>query len=207
MAEWNRGPGAGTLDGLIAEIVAESDETAIAYLRQRWLSSAIDALDSARRQSGLTQSELAKLAGTTQSSIARLENDTTGGVSLRRYIDVALACGMAPDALHLRPVSAALAVECSSPPPVGQRHSLDQWVLGSSGNCAVWAGWGGVAPNIQQDWWSLFLARADSWQTTGVSGSSGSVGEFETGGSVRGSSASAEPPRRQYSEQLQRSAA
>lgn len=87
------------LDDAIQDMLDEGGETARAYLRQRWLSSALDALIEARRAAGFTQAEVATALGTTQSAIARLEHADDGGMSLRRYVDYAIACGAFPTAL------------------------------------------------------------------------------------------------------------
>ncbi len=67
-----------------------------AYLRAGFLTSAVDALFHARRRAGLTQGDVAQRLGTKQPAIARWEADTEGSMSLRRYVDVALACDAVP---------------------------------------------------------------------------------------------------------------
>jgi transcriptional regulator with XRE-family HTH domain len=88
--------GTGTLDDLTREILFESPESATAYLRSSWLTSAVQSLVEARRRSGLTQREVAERLATTQSAIARLESDYDGRMSLHRYIDYLIACSQAP---------------------------------------------------------------------------------------------------------------
>lgn len=74
-----------------------SDEAdARAYLATSFLSGAILALHDARVAAGLTQEDVARTMDTKQPSIARLENDLSGGVSLRRYVDYAIAVGALP---------------------------------------------------------------------------------------------------------------
>lgn len=74
------------------------------YLKTGFLSSAVDALFYARRRLGLTQAQLAERLNTKQTSIARLEADTSGSLTLRRYVEIALACGMVPLNITLAPI-------------------------------------------------------------------------------------------------------
>jgi transcriptional regulator with XRE-family HTH domain len=67
-----------------------------AYLRAGFLSSSVDALFQARQRAGLTQDDVAKRLGTKQPAIARWEGDTEGSISLRRYVDLALASDAVP---------------------------------------------------------------------------------------------------------------
>ncbi len=83
----------------IADLVREtlSDDTGTkAYLRQWWLTTAIESLIAARHRAGLSQDKLAQLLGTQQSVVARMEKDDDGRMSLHRFIDYALACGEIP---------------------------------------------------------------------------------------------------------------
>lgn len=86
----------GTISDLIREALSESAESAREYLAESWLAEATGVLRDARRKAGLTQIEVAERLATTQSSIARLENDESGGVTLRRFINYLLACGRFP---------------------------------------------------------------------------------------------------------------
>lgn len=87
-----------TSDFLIRMLTDEKDGEAFAreYLKAGFLSSAVDALFYARRAAGLTQAQVAERLKTKQAAIARLEADTTGSMTLRRYVDFALACGVVP---------------------------------------------------------------------------------------------------------------
>jgi|GEM_PF-2372562 len=67
-----------------------------AYLRAGFLSSSVDCLFQARRRAGLTQEDVARRLGTKQPAIARWEADTEGSISLRRYVDLALASDAVP---------------------------------------------------------------------------------------------------------------
>ena len=60
------------------------------------LTHAALTLFHARRAAGLTQAEVAERLGTSQPAIARLERDFSGSMSLRRFVDYCLACGVAP---------------------------------------------------------------------------------------------------------------
>lgn len=66
------------------------------YLRAGFLEDAVNTLRQVRRQVGLTQSQVAEKLNTRQAAIARLEDDTEGAMSLRRYVDYLMACGMIP---------------------------------------------------------------------------------------------------------------
>jgi len=96
-------------DILIQMLTDEEDgeEATKAFLKSEFLVSAVDALFSARREAGLTQAQVADRLNTKQASIARLEADTTGSITLRRYVEVALACGMVPLNITLVPISSA----------------------------------------------------------------------------------------------------
>lgn len=87
-----------TSDFLIRMLTDEKDGEAFAreYFKAGFLSSAVDALFYARRAAGLTQAQVAERLNTKQTAIARLEADTNGSMSLRRYVDYALACGVVP---------------------------------------------------------------------------------------------------------------
>ncbi len=82
-------------------------EFAEEYLKADFLSSAANALFSIRHQAGLTQAQVAERLNTKQSAIARLEADFDGSMSLRRYIEYALACGVIPHHITFAPVETA----------------------------------------------------------------------------------------------------
>jgi transcriptional regulator with XRE-family HTH domain len=104
------------LGDVVRALVSESDEGARGYLKQSWLSSTLDALIQVRRAAGLTQAQVAERLGTTQSAVARLERDADGGISLRRFVDYAIACGMVPSSVRF--VSFASAKADATTPPV-----------------------------------------------------------------------------------------
>lgn len=115
------------LSDLVREVLEESDESANAYLVQSWLSSAIEALYDARRRANLTQKEVAERLGTKQPAIARLEKDDEGRVSLHRYIEYALACGVLPLDLSLRPVSALREYALNDPDAPRTERAYEAW--------------------------------------------------------------------------------
>jgi len=80
----------------IPETVADSPSATTAFLRTRWILGAVMALERARKQANLSQEELAQKLGTTQSAISRTETDDLGRISLRRYVDWMIACGVMP---------------------------------------------------------------------------------------------------------------
>ena len=94
----------GTVDDAIRNLLENDDEAAREYLKESFLTRAMLALFNARRDAGLTQAQVAERLGTKQSSIARLERDLSGSVTLRRFVEVALACGMMPFDVALAPV-------------------------------------------------------------------------------------------------------
>jgi transcriptional regulator with XRE-family HTH domain len=81
--------------------VIEGTEGSRAYLKASFLASATLALWYARQEAGLTQADLAERLGTRQSAIARMEADHSGSMSLHRYIDYCIACGVMPFDMRL----------------------------------------------------------------------------------------------------------
>ena len=94
-------------------------ETASAYLRASFLGSVADMLWSARQQAGATQSDIAEKLGTKQSAIARWEADTSGAISLRRFVDYCVACGVFPFDPNYSPL--ATIIEFSKAHPIEKR--------------------------------------------------------------------------------------
>ncbi|MEO7000335.1 MAG: helix-turn-helix transcriptional regulator [Ktedonobacterales bacterium] len=91
-------------DQAIREVLMRDEETARAYLKESFLTEAMLALFHARRDAGLTQAQIAERMGTKQSVIARWERDFGGSISLRNYVEFALACGVLPLDIALAPV-------------------------------------------------------------------------------------------------------
>jgi transcriptional regulator with XRE-family HTH domain len=97
----------GTISNYVTQKVADEEQGkdfAQEYLKAAFLVSAVDALFDARRDAGLTQTQVADRLKTKQAAIARLEADTAGSMSLRRYVEFAFACGMAPLSIQLVPL-------------------------------------------------------------------------------------------------------
>ena len=89
----------GTVSDYLVQKLSDEErgkEFTVEYLRADFLASAANALSTLRHKAGLTQAEVAERLHTKQSAIARLEADYDGAMSLRRYVDFALACGVIP---------------------------------------------------------------------------------------------------------------
>jgi transcriptional regulator with XRE-family HTH domain len=101
-------PGTTTADFIAKQLKdpIEGEAYFKAYLRAGFLESAVDTLYQARRQAGLTQAQVAEQLHTGQAVIARLEDDTDGAMSLHRYIDFIMACGMIPFNITYAPIDA-----------------------------------------------------------------------------------------------------
>lgn len=115
------------LTELAREALEDSEESAHAYLAQSWLSAAIEKLYDARREAELTQREVAERLGTKQPAIARLEKDDEGRVSLHRYVEYALACGVLPLDISLRPAAALREYALKDPEAPRTEESFDCW--------------------------------------------------------------------------------
>ncbi len=95
----------GTVANSIREMVQQDEQSLKENLKESFVSAAVLALFHARRDAGFTQAQVAERMNTTQSAIARLENDLSGSLSLRRYVDYSLACGVAPLDITLEPIA------------------------------------------------------------------------------------------------------
>ena len=84
------------MEDFVRRALEPGGKSAGAYFRRQWLTRTTRSLAEVRRSAGLTQAQVAAKMGTTQSAIARMENDLSGGVSLRRYVDFLVACGVMP---------------------------------------------------------------------------------------------------------------
>ena len=118
-----------TTDFLIQELTDEKggQEFAREYLKADFLAAAVDALFYARRQAGLTQEQVAQKLGKKQEAIARWEADTDGKMSLRQYVEIALACGRIPLEMVLAPVDAVRRYIIENPQAPWTPVAYDAW--------------------------------------------------------------------------------
>lgn len=102
-----------TVSDLSDQMMADEEdgkEFTLEYYKARFLSSIGRSLYYARRQAGLTQTQIAEHLNTTQSAIARLEADKNGAVSFHRYADFVIACGLMPRSLVLHTILEPIAL-------------------------------------------------------------------------------------------------
>lgn len=126
---------AGTMtDYLIQKFMDEEEgkEFASEYLKSAFLSSAVNALFYMRRQAGLTQAQVAERLNTTQSAVARLEGNFDGGISLHRYVDFALACGMVPHNITFAPLESAISYTIAQPKVLYTEMNYQKWLKTNS---------------------------------------------------------------------------
>lgn len=100
-----------------------------AYLRAGFLESAVNTLYQARRQADLTQAQLAERLNTGQAAIARLEDDTEGAMSLHRYVDFVMACGMIPFNIAYVPIEAVHGYTLENPQLPLTQENYHAWLL------------------------------------------------------------------------------
>jgi DNA-binding transcriptional regulator YiaG len=100
----------GTMSDYVVQRLRDEEhgyEYAEAYLKADFLTSAAISLTTLRRNADLTEAEVAERLHTSQSVIARMEADFDGTMSLRRYVDFALACGFVPHHITFTTVETA----------------------------------------------------------------------------------------------------
>jgi len=117
----------GTATDALRELIAADEAAANDYLVESFLTSAMLALFHARRDAGLTQAQVAQKLHTKQSAIARLEADFSGGMSLRRYVEFALACGVLPFDLTLAPVETLRQFALIDPAAARTAEAVEVW--------------------------------------------------------------------------------
>ena len=100
-----------------------------AYLRAGFLESAVNTLYEVRRQAGLTQAQVAEKLNTGQAVIARLEDDTEGAMSLHRYVDFVMACGMIPYNIMPVPIEAVRDYVLENPQSPLTQTDYHSWLL------------------------------------------------------------------------------
>jgi transcriptional regulator with XRE-family HTH domain len=126
---------AGTMiDYLVQKFTDEEQgkEFASEYLKSAFLTSAANGLFYMRRQAGLTQAQVAERLNTKQSAIARLEDDFDGGISLRRYVDFALACGVVPHDITFAPLESAISYTIAQPKILFTQVNYQEWLKANS---------------------------------------------------------------------------
>ncbi len=106
---------------------AQGKEFASEYLKSAFLTAAVNALFYMRQQAGLTQAQVAERLNTKQSAVARLEGDFDGGISLHRYVDFALACGMVPHNITFAPLESAISYTIAQPKTPYTQVNYQDW--------------------------------------------------------------------------------
>jgi len=122
-------PGTTTADFIARELrdPIEGEAFFRAYLRAGFLESVVNTLYQARRQAGLTQAQVAEKLQTGQAVIARLEDDTDGSMSLHRYIDFIMACGMVPLDITLAPIDSVRDLTLENPQLPLTQENYHSW--------------------------------------------------------------------------------
>jgi transcriptional regulator with XRE-family HTH domain len=123
-----------TSDYLIQQLTDEEEgkDFAVEYFKSGFMASAVDTLFYMRRQAGLTQAQVAERLNTKQSAIARLESDSDGGISLHRYIDFALACGMVPHNITFAPLESVINYRIAQPEIPYTQVNHQEWLKANS---------------------------------------------------------------------------
>jgi transcriptional regulator with XRE-family HTH domain len=117
-------------DYLIQKLTDEQNgkEFATEYLKSSFLAAAVHDLFYARKQANLTQTQVAERLNTKQAAIARLEADSDGSMSLSRYVDFAMACGMIPLHITLAPVETVRQYVIAQPKGLGTQEDYNHWL-------------------------------------------------------------------------------
>lgn len=123
----------GDIEDAIRELLSSDSEAARAYLKESFLLQAMSALFHARRAAGLTQTQLAERLHTRQSSIARLERDQSGSITLRRFVEVALACGVMPLDIAMVPLQELTRFATESAEAPRTQITFNAWRAGQAG--------------------------------------------------------------------------
>ncbi|MEO8970648.1 MAG: helix-turn-helix transcriptional regulator [Ktedonobacteraceae bacterium] len=120
-----------TEDIIAQELTDVSSDSAFVseYLKAGFLSSAVDSLFNVRRQADFTQAQVAEQMNTKQAAIARWEADADGSMSLRRYVEFALACGMVPLNIVLVPIESVQNFVIAHPDIPLTQVNYDTWLL------------------------------------------------------------------------------
>ena len=91
--------------GNVPQELLNDDQALRELLKTDWILSTMLNLEKVRKDAQYSQKELAQRLGTTQSVISRTESDSTGAISVRRYVEWLLACGAVPMELTFDPWS------------------------------------------------------------------------------------------------------
>ena len=83
--------------------IVNDDQALREFIKTDWILSMMLTLEKVRKDSHYSQKDLAERLGTTQSVISRTESDSTGGISVRRYVEWLLACNVVPQELAVEP--------------------------------------------------------------------------------------------------------
>ncbi len=117
-------------DYLIQQLTDEEHgkDFAEEYLKLAFLTSAANTLFYMRRQAGLTQAQIAERLNTKQSAVARIEGDFDGGISLRRYVEFALACDMVPHNITFASIESVISYTIAQPKIPFTQVNHQEWL-------------------------------------------------------------------------------
>jgi transcriptional regulator with XRE-family HTH domain len=128
----------------IREILLSKDPTAgMEYFVDGFVTEAMLALSRLRRESGLTQGQVARRMNTKQPAVARWEADLSGTISLENYARFAAACGAIPFDLTFVPVGNLREYALFDPDAPRTAEAYTTWRFGNvqstlpSGNTVV----------------------------------------------------------------------
>jgi DNA-binding XRE family transcriptional regulator len=158
-------PNVGTIsDDIVQQITDEErgEDFARDYLKAGFLASAVDALFHARREAGLTQVQVANLLKVKPASVVRLEEDVDGSLPLRRYVETALACGVAPLDMTFVPISSLRDYVAENPKAPRTADVYDEWLKKKSGTKQV------AQPIRIQFSCTVQLLQSDRWPNTNL---------------------------------------
>ena len=87
----------------VPQEIVNDDQALREFLKTDWILSTMLNLEKVRKDGHYSQRDLAQRLGTTQSVISRTESDSTGAISVRRYVEWLLACDVVPTELAMEP--------------------------------------------------------------------------------------------------------
>ncbi len=108
--------------------IVNDDQALREFLKTDWILSTMLNLEKVRKDVHYSQKDLAQRLGTTQSVVSRTESDSTGAISVRRYVEWLLACGVVPMELAVEPwlkVKTQAYMANSSSPILGDNLTLN----------------------------------------------------------------------------------